>query len=168
MPTSTYEPIETNTLVSAQSSITFGSGGTIPQTYTDLVLVYSAKVSAAADIGMYFNGVTGTSYSSTYLSGNGSTAVSARLSNRGSIELDYNGYPDSTNFNTQICNIMNYSNTTTYKTTISRSSNASTGTDAVVGLYRDTIAITSITLDPIGAATFSAGSTFTLYGIKAA
>lgn len=165
--TITYEAIESTTLGSAQASVTIGSGGTIPQGYTDLVLIYSAKVSAAADIGIYFNGVTGTNYSTTYLSGNGSAAQSARLSNRGSIEADYNGYPDSTNFNVQVFNIMNYSNTTTFKTTISRSSNASTGTDAVVGLYRDTAAITSITLDPIGAATFSTGTTFSLYGIKA-
>lgn len=162
---STYEPIATQTLGSAASSVTFSS---IPSTYTDLVLVYSVKVSAAADLSIYFNGVTGTSYSTTYLSGTGAAAQSARSSNAGATFLDYNGYPDGTNFNAAIYNIMNYSNTTTYKTILGRSNNASTGVDAVVGLFRDTSAISSLTVDPVGASTLSIGSTFTLYGIKAA
>jgi hypothetical protein len=161
---STYTPIATTTLGSAQSTVTFNSFSG----YTDLVLVYSAKVSTAADLTIYFNGVTGTSYSTTYLSGTGGAAQSARSSNAGGIFLDYNAYPDSTNFNAAIYHIMNYANTTTNKTIIGRSNNASTGVDAVVGLYRDTAAITSLTIDPVGAPTLSTGSTFTLYGIAAA
>ena len=164
MATNTYVALATQTLGTAAASVTFTP---IPAGYTDLVLVYSAKVSTAADLGLTFNGVSGTSYSTTYLSGQGSAAQSARSSNAGAIFLDYNGYPDATNFNVAVYNIMNYSNTTTFKTVLGRSGNASTGTDAIVGLYRDTAAITSLTIDPVGAPTLSAGSTFSLYGVAA-
>ena len=43
----TYEPISTTTLTSAQSSVTFGSGGTLPQTYTDLVVIVNSKIGRA-------------------------------------------------------------------------------------------------------------------------
>jgi hypothetical protein len=62
---------------------------------------------------------------------------------------------------------MNYANTTTFKTHISRSNNSSNFVMATVGLWRSTAAITSITLLTNTADTFSVGSTFTLYGIKA-
>jgi hypothetical protein len=51
---------------------------------------------------------------------------------------------------------------------ISRSNNAGLGVDAIVGLWRSTAAINSITLDLLGTRIISAGSTFSLYGIKAA
>jgi hypothetical protein len=63
---------------------------------------------------------------------------------------------------------MNYSNTTTYKTVLLRSNNASAITVATVGLWRSTSAINTIKIYADGAAVFSVGSTFTLYGIKAA
>ena len=62
---------------------------------------------------------------------------------------------------------MNYSNATTYKTVITRASNANNGVDAVVGLWRNTAAITSINVF-LGTGNLDTGSTFTLYGIKAA
>jgi hypothetical protein len=73
----------------------------------------------------------------------------------------------STNFNFNLLvNVMNYSNATTYKTFLARGNIAAGGTEAVVGLWRNTAAITSLELLPT-ASTFATGSTFTLYGIKA-
>lgn len=68
-----------------------------------------------------------------------------------------------------IIQINNYSNSTTYKTAFMRTNTASTyGTVfAIVGLWRSTAAITSITLTP-DAGSFATGSTFSLYGIAAA
>jgi hypothetical protein len=65
---------------------------------------------------------------------------------------------------------MNYSNTSTYKTSISRSGNpASEGTDVIVGLWRNTAAISTIDIVTLSGGTqFVAGSIFTLYGIAAA
>jgi hypothetical protein len=63
---------------------------------------------------------------------------------------------------------MNYANTTTYKTVLTRANAAASGVDASVGLWGSTAAITSITFDLPLVRTISTGSTFTLYGIKAA
>jgi len=62
---------------------------------------------------------------------------------------------------------MNYSNTTTYKTGLVRANSAASGTDAIVGLWRSTAAITSIVATH-DTAQFATGSTFTLYGIASA
>jgi hypothetical protein len=63
---------------------------------------------------------------------------------------------------------MNYSNSTTHKTVFARSGSAYTGTNANVGLWRNTAAVTSATVANSSAANFDIGSTFSLYGIKAA
>ena len=63
---------------------------------------------------------------------------------------------------------MNYSNTTTYKTVLTRANIASADVEAVVGLWRSTSAVNQLDVKQGGAVTFSVGSTFTLYGIKAA
>ena len=162
---STYTPIATTTLGSAQSSYTFTS---IPQTYTDLVLISSAKVTSGTyDLTCRLNGDTGANYSWTNLLGNGSGAGSTRYSGYTYAQLDNWGYIDTTIFNVNIANFMNYANSTTYKTILARASNAGTGTDANVDLWRDTSAITSIQVLSNGG-TFTAGCTFTLYGIAAA
>jgi hypothetical protein len=165
---STYTPIATTTLGSAQSSVTFS---TISGSYTDLVLVVSAAVATSNDIRLRFNSDTGNNYSTTILYGTGSAAGSARVSSESSILTDYYATPTSTLGNSaHIISIQNYSNSTTYKTTLSRSNAAGTGVDATVGLWRSTSAITSLTLicGSTGSINFNTGSTFTLYGIKAA
>jgi hypothetical protein len=163
--TSTYEMIATTTLGSTQSTITFTS---ITSAYTDLVAVLTIKASSVGDVYCRLNSDTGTNYSYTYLSGDGSAAYSGRA-NTGDygLLLDAYGLPNNTNNHIAIANIMNYSNTTTFKTCISRSNNAALGTDAVVSLWRSTSAINALTFRFNGAQTFSAGSTITLYGIKA-
>jgi hypothetical protein len=164
---STYEPIATSTLGSAVVSFTFSS---IPQTYTDLVLVCNLKASASPTyMSVRYNGDTGSNYSRVGLTGNGSSASSELRSNRTSFEADMGGAQTDTDFRyVNIFNLMNYSNTTTNKTVINRANNASSGVDAIVGLYRSTSAISSITLATHnGSNTWSIGSTFTLYGIKA-
>jgi hypothetical protein len=63
-------------------------------------------------------------------------------------------------------NVMNYANSTTYKTTLSRADAANEELTAIVGLWRSTAAITSIKVAADAGINFSTGSTFTLYGIK--
>jgi len=60
---------------------------------------------------------------------------------------------------------MNYANTTTNKTILSRSNAADKGVMATVSLWRNTAAINSITL-LASANNFATGSTFSLYGVK--
>ena len=162
---STYTPIATQTLGSATASVTFSS---ISGAYTDLVIVYSATTSSGAnDVCIRFNGDTAANYSATYLYGTGISAGSTRLSNTSTPYVDYYGAPGISSPAGNILNIQNYSNATTYKTWFNRSNQAAGGVDAVVGLWRSTSAITSVTLF-ITSNTISVGSTFSLYGIAAA
>jgi hypothetical protein len=161
----TYEPIATTTLTTATASVTFS---TISGTYTDLVMVASITgVSAATDPWIRLNSDTGTNYSWTWFSGNGSSAQSERGTNNS--KLYYSAISIiQNNVQQVIWNFMNYSNTTTNKTILWREADAATETGATVGLWRSTSAITSIEISLDSSRTYSAGCTFTLYGIKAA
>ena len=162
---STYTPLATNTLGSATSSVTFSS---ISGSYTDLfIVINSGSTASGQDIRCRFNSDSGSNYSLTYVTGNGSAASSGRSSSQTSMPLDYNGYLSGSIATTTIINCMNYSNTTTYKTILGRFNTAAFGTDMAVGLWRSTSAITSIEF-LTSASTFLSGSTFTLYGIAAA
>ena len=162
----TYTPIATTTLSSAAATVTFSS---IAGTYTDLILICQTSVaSGTVQNQIQFNSDTGTNYSATILSGNGSVVLSTRNSSVSQITLGYDDYNTTAIGQMSIVNIQNYSNTTTYKTTIQRGSNANTGVSATVGLWRSTSAITSILVKNSGGVNFVIGSTFTLYGIAKA
>ena len=157
----TYTPIATQTLASTSTSVTFSS---IAGTYTDLVLVTNGNTAANSNTYLQFNGDTATNYSITRMSSNGS-ATSARTTSASKINLDAFGFYVTAFSANKIISIQNYSNATTKKTVLIRS-NSTSGTDAVVGLWRSTAAITSLTFTSDSA--MQIGSTFTLYGIKAA
>jgi len=164
---STYTPIASQTLGSAAASVTFSS---IPQGYTDLVLVAQAKSttsgSAYNNYRIQFNGDTTSLYSDTFLSGNGTSATSTRDSNQTVI---YAGILPQTSASAEVSifHFMNYSNTTTNKTVLSRGNMGGTGgeVNATVGLWRSTAAITRIDLFMSGA-NIASGATFSLYGIQ--
>jgi hypothetical protein len=158
---STYDKIATHTLASATNSYTFSS---IPSTYTDLILIVDGEVSVAAACYLQYNSDTATNYSFTYLYGSGTTASSGRSS---SVAQIFAGDLTTTR-GTTITQIQNYSNATTYKTSLSRDSAAGIAAAATVGLWRSTSAINAIKVYADASRTFSIGSTFTLYGIKAA
>ena len=165
----TYEPIATTTLSSSQNTVTFSS---IPQTYTDLVLVMNPISDTATNSFPYlrFNGDSGSNYSRTMIAGTGSVAESDRGSNESQGYFIYSTVVETNAAFNAILNINNYSNTTTNKTYLSRI-NVASGTrprvEALVGLWRSTSAINQIVLY-CGPNNFVSGSTFTLYGITAA
>lgn len=161
---STYTPIATTTLGTAQTGFTFSS---IPSTYTDLVIVISGSAGAGnSDVTINFNSDSGTNMSSTLLYGAGSgTAASTRRTSLVSSELDWTGI--GTGIGNIIINVMNYSNTTTNKTVISKVNFAAVGTNATVSLWRSTATITSVTITATSQ-NWTVGSIFTLYGIAAA
>jgi hypothetical protein len=158
---STYTPIETRTLGSAQADITFSS---ITGSYTDLVIVANIIRTSGSDLEFQLNGNTGSSYSTTFLFGDGSTAQSINTSNAAAGNA---GYSASTNPMTMIMQLQNYSNATTFKTILVRNSPAANAVSALVNLYRSTSAITSIKFYTTSG-NLNTGSTFTLYGIAAA
>lgn len=166
---STYTPIATTTLAnSTTATVSFTS---ITGIYTDLVLVTaSAITSGAGALKLNYNSDTGSNYSRTIVTGNGSAASSTRETSQASLLVNTNGNLDTgLGQNTTIINIINYSNSSAFKTTLARANRAANGTDAIVGLWRNTAAITRIDIANTGLSTFFlSGSTFTLYGIKAA
>ena len=166
----TYEPIATTTLSTATASVTFSS---ISGGYTDLVLVTNVAVTVNDNaVRLQFNNDTTTNYSTTTLYGDGSSAASNRASNVTSIYSSFYVDPNGNLEHNTISQIMNYSNSTTYKTVISRANRATAnnfpGAETVVGLWRSTSAITEIDILTASGGDFKTGSTFTLYGIKSA
>jgi len=162
---STYTPIATQTLGSSASTVTFSS---IPSTYTDLVLIITGGDPGSVQPALRFNSDSSNHYSYTNLTGSGSVASSNRNSNGGLIQFGWDAYmTNDLNYNA-IISIMNYSNTTIYKSIISRNDEASvTQTLGLAGLWRSTSAINAVNVS-ISGGNLGAGSTFTLYGIAAA
>jgi hypothetical protein len=157
---STYTPIATTTLGSAQASISFSSFSG----YTDLILICSATtVTDDQFLSIRFNGDTGSNYSNTYMTGDGTTASSGR--NTGTV-IYIAGNSSNTTPVLSITHIQNYSNSTTYKTLLSRTTDSTLITQITASLWRSTSAITSMVI--ASGSNIQTGSTFTLYGIAAA
>ena len=162
---STYTPIATTTLGSAAASYTFTG---ISSSYTDIILISSLpgnQPGANLKIRVGNGSIdSGSNYSYTQLYGTGTGAASLRASNKTGMNV---GVTAGTN-SMQIVQFQNYSNTTTYKTVLFRGSAPSNYVDASVGLWRNTAAINQIYIADESGTNLATGSTFTLYGIKAA
>lgn len=158
----TYTPIATHTLSGTSTGYTFSS---IPQTYTDLVLVATGTRSTGGDaIKVEINGDgTASNYSNVDLTGNGTSATSGRTNT-------LYGYFENVGFFNEtpaplIFNFNSYRSTTAWKTMVVRSSNPTFWTVAYTGLYKSTSTISSIR---VFMNNMAAGTTMTLYGITAA
>lgn len=160
----TYEPIAT---VTASGSSLYLEATNIPATYTDLIVVLSLKQSGQDGLNLQVgNGSfdTGSNYSVTVVRGSGTAASSYRLSSQAFVQVGL----ESNEWGNLILQINNYSNTNTYKSFLSRSNTPNWLLEATVGLWRSTSAIERIRIYNGGSANHAAGSTMTLYGIKAA
>lgn len=159
---STYEPIATYTATSSVSTFTFSS---IPSTYTDLVVAANLKndIGVGYNLFMRYNGDTGSNYSCTELYGSGTASGSARSINQTFTQALRN---DNSNFSASTVSIHNYANTNVYKTTMSRTGSAN-NPSVFTSMWRSTAAINSITF-VMESNNLVAGSSVTLYGIKAA
>ena len=174
----TYVKIASQTLNGTSASITFSN---IPQGYTDLVIVgtnlLSNRGSSQDLITITFNGDTGANYSATQIDGTTGGATSTRWTALSAAILgfmtDNNATANASLYPSNILvNIQGYSNTSFYKTFLTRYNMVpSTASYSRVGahaaLWRSTAPITSLTFSTYYAS-YLAGSTFTLYGIKAA
>jgi len=159
MPTPTYTPLATVTVAIAATSITFSN---IPATYRDLVLVanYSTPIGSSSQI--QFNSDTGSNYSTVSMRGDGSSVNSALFTTSFIQPSNGTGEAGGTR-NMYRLQLMDYSATDKHKTTLLRMDNAG-HTQAQANRWANTAAITSIYLYN---ATFSIGSTFSLYGVIA-
>ena len=161
----TYEPIASVTTASSAATVTFDN---IPGTYTDIVWVVHHGLSSDQVVGLRFNNDSGSNYSTTRLTGNGSAAASGRVSSETYIRaLSFGVANASTIQNVTVGHVLSYANTNVNKTTLEAQANASSGVSRCVGLWRSTNAITRIDFVAQSSATFVNGSTVSLYGIKA-
>ena len=161
MATNTYVALDKVTLGSAASSVTFSS---ISQGYTDLILVCSiSNTVGQSDVKINLNGDTSTNYSYTQLFGTGSSASSNQSTGIG---WAAGGYIGTTQSNS-IIHFQNYSNTNVNKTMLTRYNDPANLTVEAVSVWLSTAAINQIVVS-YDTNNFSAGSTFSLYGIAAA
>jgi hypothetical protein len=171
------EPIATTLVGSGGvSSVTFSN---IPNTYKHLQVRWLCTTNrgtyAIDDIKMTFNSDTGANYSHHNLKGNGSTASAGAIANANYLYYDVSAGTSVSNFfGVAITDILDYANTNKFKTI-----RALTGTDTngsvagefgrvalQSGNWRNTAAITSITIVPFTGTSFNQHSRFSLYGIK--
>jgi hypothetical protein len=152
------------------SSITFSS---IPATYTDLVLIASAKFSSAGydqdQLSLRFNGDTATNYSWGQIANLVGTIGKAYNGTAAKIEAAYvpGGNIAANYMGTVKIEIPYYAsaNAKTVTAEWAWSRNASTASNGVNGGgWTSTSAINSITLLPFGSTTIAQYSVFSLYG----
>ena len=162
----TYEKIQSTTLGSAASTISFNS---ISSAYTDLRLVMVGKFTISGDFAaIRFNGDTGSNYSDTEIQGSGSSASSTRHTGQTNMYIsDLNGIYSTSIPQFIAIDIFSYTGST-YKTALIEYSMDLNGSGYVgreVGLWRSTSAITSITALMPSGGQFATGYQATLYGI---
>jgi hypothetical protein len=147
----------------------------IPQTYQDLMLVVFGRATNADTTNEYavtINNDYTTIYSRTILQGNGSAASSTRTTGDSYYFPRYartGASATSGIFGASTTHFLNYANTSTFKTIVSRAAtdvNGSGFTTLTCGLYRSTTGINRLDLFSNGG-NWTFGSTATLYGIRA-
>lgn len=161
--------IEEQVLGTAAATVTFSS---IPSTYKHLQI----RIVGQGSSGSYelpflrFNADTGSNYANHYLYSDGGTIASAAEANSSYVWagwLSGSGI-GSTNFGASVIDILDYSSTAKNKTVRSLAGMAYSNTNRRVqfasGHWRNTAAVSSITLGVLATASFSAGSRFSLYG----
>jgi hypothetical protein len=157
------------------SSVTVGAGGassidftSIPQTFTDLVIVYSGRSSGNdTEFQIRFNSST-SNYTVRYLAGSGSSAYSGNLTAYSlTAQVSWNAATSNT-FGSTIITIPNYAASTnkSWSADSVSENNATTAYQTLyAGVWADTSAITSITLRDIGTDNHVQYSTAYLYGL---
>jgi hypothetical protein len=163
-------------IATTSSTVTFSS---IPQTYTDLILRYSAAEIqggggySQGGFQLTFNGDSTTNYSETrFAGGNGTVYTSRRSTVAYNQFMNYDGNNSTANtFGNGEIYIPNYTSTSTkqfFSFDVTEDGNSSNtqlvNTDAQ--LYRGTSAVTSITLTDTNGQSLASGTRLYLYGIK--
>ena len=161
----TNTPLQSITLTSATQYVYFTN---ISQNYTDLIVVASVRQTTANQDGyLRFNGDNSSIYADQVFRANGSAASATKDDSAAGIDIGV--MPTSSSaigvYQALTLNVMNYTNTNMYKSVFIRTGNDSY-THQLIGTWRSTDAITSLSLESRNSGYFAAGSTFDLYGIK--
>jgi hypothetical protein len=168
--TNSYESIATVT--GSGSSVTFSS---IPSTYKHLQIRMIGRIDRAGEANDFFtiryNSDTGANYSWHALEGSGTTVYAESGS---STSLPRNGDIAATTaasgiFGVGVIDILDYTNTSKYKTTRTFTGRDANGSGWVwfgSSLWLNTAAINTINILPTYGTGFQANTQFALYGIK--
>lgn len=176
-PPGTFDLIETASVTSSVSSVTFSSLNTYAANYKHLRIVSHTLDSFTSNntwVNVRFNGDTGNNYYYSNLrfsTGNGGNAAAADSANRFAIAAtDENPAGGDSSYGVvAVANISDYSSTNKLKTIISWGSQYQStkwASGLWSGVWKSTSAITSITIFPDGGGNFTANSRVYLYGIK--
>jgi hypothetical protein len=160
------------------SSVTVGAGGaanisflSIPQTYTDLFLVYSTRATVNNSVvSIQFNGDTGSNYTTRWLDGNGTSASSgeATLTTHIRGAVIANNVAAANTFGNAATYIPNYtgSQVKTASTEGVQEDNAAASFQRIAaGAWTGTAAITSLSFYSVSGGDFVQHTTAYLYGI---
>jgi hypothetical protein len=171
-PAGAYDSISTATVTSGGTlSVTFSS---IPATYTHLQIRMIGQYlnTAGGSLQMTLNGDTATNYSYHYLSGDGASASASGGANSNYFNINV-GQQDTTYFSISNIDLLDYANTNKYKTYRALTGidkNGSGSIQLTSGAWRNTAAVTSITITPQSNTSptnqFQQYSSIALYGIK--
>jgi len=146
------------------STISFTS---IPSTYTHLQIRGIARTATNVSLGLRFNSDTGSNYSRHYLNGNGTSAAAGGGANSTSAYAGTTATATSA-FGANVIDILDYKNTSKYKTIRALSGGDNNGSGFVQfmsGNWRNTNAVTSIDIIQVDGDSFTQYTTFALYGI---
>tara|TARA_R110002126_G_scaffold46839_1_gene131544 strand:- start:29 stop:553 length:525 start_codon:yes stop_codon:yes gene_type:complete len=169
----TYTLISSNVLSSSAASVTFSS---IPATYTDLVIRWSTRdtqTNTDRRVTITLNSDTSALYSYTLIYGTGASAGSANQGTANNLAVDggstASGATANTFSNAELY-LPNYTSTVSKPLSVFTVPETNAATFGVTGmtanamLYRNTSAISSITL--AASVNFVSTSSFYLYGIS--
>jgi hypothetical protein len=169
-----FDLLETTTLTTATSTVTFSGLGSYASDYDHLQVRFVTRTnrnSSADVVIMTLNGDTGSNYSWHSLGGNGGAVESTA----GSSQVKINTVVVAATFSqgsamgAGVLDILDFGNTNK-NTTVRGLGGNTNGNDVklISGAWYNTAAVTSITLDQNIGTTFDSTSRFSLYGIKKA
>jgi hypothetical protein len=163
-----YESIATANGTGSSGIITFSS---IPSTYTHLQIRGIANAGGVgADLNIRLNGDNSSIYTRHRLIGDGSTASALGQTGRPWITFLGNAtLPTASNtYGVFVCDILDYTNTnknTTVRVLSGQDSNGSGGVDFTSGLWPNTAAVTSVSIQ-LNTGNLTTASQFALYGVN--
>lgn len=162
---STYKAISTTTLSSAAQVVSISN---IPQTFTDLVLVINHALDSQGSIiiNTINNDASSGNRSTLIIRANGSQTQGTGTGGQTLIQFSVDPTTPTTR-SSLIVQFLNYSNTITFKPILGFYTNPGSQIALTYGAVGSTAAITQVTFRALTFPQFVAGSTFSLYGIKA-
>lgn len=170
---SAYDLLETTTLTTSASSVTFSGLGAYSD-YRHLQIrsiTRTNRPSAFSTLSrLRFNSDSATNYAQHILFGQGSSVVTQGFANVSGFDRMYSDGADSPagSFTANVIDLLDFASVSKYKTLKLLGGHAQSSNIIMLssGLWMNTSAVTSITFDDFQSNSFVAGSRFSLYGVK--